>query len=162
MAPLQVQRPASHCGSPLAEELGLGGSRARGCSPRLWSTGSAAVAHGLSCPAACGVFLRQQLNLRVSCVAGEFLAPRPPGRSQSSPSSACLPALPALLWKPDDSSRPRPRRFLTPPAMRSSLRKCESDSSQWQLSVDLLASPYLNNNRTHTLSNYFWPQRRKC
>ena len=32
-------------------------------APRLSSTGSTVVVHGLSCPAACGIFLDQGLNL---------------------------------------------------------------------------------------------------
>ena len=32
-------------------------------APRLWSTGSVVVAHGFCCPAACGIFLDQRLNL---------------------------------------------------------------------------------------------------
>ena len=31
-------------------------------APGLWSTGSVVVAHGLSCPSACGIFLDQGLN----------------------------------------------------------------------------------------------------
>ena len=32
-------------------------------APGLWSTGSVVVAHGFSCPVACGIFLDQGLNL---------------------------------------------------------------------------------------------------
>ena len=34
-------------------------------APGRWSAGSVVVAHGLSCPVACGIFLDQRLNLRL-------------------------------------------------------------------------------------------------
>ena len=34
------------------------------CAQGLWSMGSVAVAHGLSCPMVCGIFLDQGLNTR--------------------------------------------------------------------------------------------------
>ena len=34
-------------------------------TPRLYSIGSIAVANGLSCPAACGIFPDQELNLHL-------------------------------------------------------------------------------------------------
>ena len=54
---------ASHCGCFSrcgAQALGLGGSVV--AAPRLQSTGSIAVVHGLSCSTACGIFPDQGLN----------------------------------------------------------------------------------------------------
>ena len=48
----------------LAVEHGLSGARASvGAAPRLLSTGSVVVVHGLSCFTACGIFLDQVSNL---------------------------------------------------------------------------------------------------
>ena len=59
---------AAACGllivvASLAVEHRLEGSQAAGvAAPRLQSAGSIVMAHGLSCPEACGIFLEQELN----------------------------------------------------------------------------------------------------
>ena len=51
-------------GASLAAEHRLEGTQASAAAaPRLWSTGSIAVAHGLSCSVACGVFPDEGSNL---------------------------------------------------------------------------------------------------
>ena len=47
--------------------------------PVLQSTGSTAVMHGLSCPAACGIFLDQGLNLHILHWQTVFIT-EPPGK----------------------------------------------------------------------------------
>ena len=48
-------------------------------APRLWSTGSVVVAHGLSCSMACGIFPDQGLN---PCLpTGGFFTTEPPGKA---------------------------------------------------------------------------------
>ena len=53
---------ACHCGgfSCGAQALGCAGSVVS--APRVWGVGSVVVAHGLSCPAACGIFRDQGSN----------------------------------------------------------------------------------------------------
>ena len=48
-------------------------------TPGLWSTGAAVVAHGLSCPAACGLFLDQGLNPNLLHWQAVFTT-EPPGK----------------------------------------------------------------------------------
>ena len=51
----------------------------------LQRTGSAVVAHGLSCPSACEIFTDQGLNLNVSpALAGGFLTTGLPGKSMGT------------------------------------------------------------------------------
>ena len=61
------------------------GIAARGlgsCSPGLKSAGSVALAHGLSCSEACGIFPDQGSNPCLSALAGRFFATEPPGKPQ--------------------------------------------------------------------------------
>ena len=44
--------------------------------------GSAVVAHGLSCPAACGIFPDQGSNTVSPALAGRFLTTAPPGKPE--------------------------------------------------------------------------------
>ena len=48
----------------------------------LQSAGSVVVVEGLSCPAACEIFLDQRLNQCPSAWAGRFLTTEPPRKSQ--------------------------------------------------------------------------------
>ena len=52
-------------------------------APGLSRAGSVVVAHGLSCSAACGIFLDQGLNPRSPVLAGRFFSTGPPGESSS-------------------------------------------------------------------------------
>ena len=49
-------------------------------APGLWSTGSIVVAHGLSCPAACGIFPDQGSNPVSPALADRFFTAEPPGK----------------------------------------------------------------------------------
>ena len=44
-------------------------------APRLWSTGSVVVMHGLSCPVACGIFLGQESNSCLLHWQADFFLP---------------------------------------------------------------------------------------
>ena len=80
------------CRLLIAGLLLLGSTGSRGCKLQqlqhtdsvvvvlgLWSTGSVVVARGLSCSAACGIFLDQGSNLSPA-LAGRFFTTEPPGR----------------------------------------------------------------------------------
>ena len=51
-----------HASFPCCRARALGTWPSAAVAPRLWSTGSIAVAHGLSYSTACGIFLDQSLN----------------------------------------------------------------------------------------------------
>ena len=53
-------------------------------APRLYSTGSVAVACGLSCSEACGIFLDQGIKLISPALAGRFLMTELLGKPQCS------------------------------------------------------------------------------
>ena len=61
----------SSCGESLVVTFLVSEHRLKGVlasvtgAPGRWSAGSVVVAHGLSCPVACGIFLDQRLNLRL-------------------------------------------------------------------------------------------------
>ena len=55
----------------------------------LQSAGSEIMAHGLSCSAACGIFLDQGLNLSPA-LAGRFLTTAPPGKYHSILFKTCF------------------------------------------------------------------------
>ena len=48
--------------------------------PRLWSTGSVAMVHGLSCFLACGIFRDEESNPMSPSLAGGFFITEPPGK----------------------------------------------------------------------------------
>ena len=82
---LGVARRLSSCGVRVPERVG---SRARGlCSCgtqalQLWLACSVVVAHGLSCPAACGILVsRQGIEPASPTLEGGFLTTGPPGKS---------------------------------------------------------------------------------
>ena len=76
---------ASHCVASLVAEPGLQQLRHVGSvvvAPRLQSTGSTVVAHGLSCSVPCAIFLDQGSNWRLLHLAGGFFTTEPPGKPQ--------------------------------------------------------------------------------
>ena len=73
----------------LGSLLQCAGSRARGlcscarCALQLWHKGSVVAAHGLSCPAACGILVpRPGIEPVSPALEGGFLNTGPPGKSQ--------------------------------------------------------------------------------
>ena len=77
---------ASHCGNFYccgAQALGPQASIVAACG--FWGAGSVVVAHGLSCSAACGIFLGQGSNPCSPALAGGFLSNVPPRKDSHPP-----------------------------------------------------------------------------
>jgi len=62
-APLQLLCAGFSFGDFCCRALALAARASAVVTPRLWSTGSIVVVHGLSCSPACGILLDQGLNL---------------------------------------------------------------------------------------------------
>ena len=74
--------PGLSSGSSRAQQWRLPGSAV--AAPRLWSTGSIVVVHGLSCSKACGILPDQESN-RCPCTARWILCHRAAGAIPFSP-----------------------------------------------------------------------------
>ena len=102
-APLCCDAQASRGGLSCCGELTLGCRGSVVEASGLQSTGSVAVAHGLSCPSACGIFPDQRLNPVSPAPANGFVTSEPPGKPLNQYNFKCvlvsnMTIIPSLLF----------------------------------------------------------------